>query len=198
MKIVCFPDFGCGGVLCASLNHEKVSMTSEGYMPSSSHDALKIGPSVAEFDSKQWDIAVKKRENMHQQWLGTHVHPRYIIDLEYIERIIYIHVVSLESRCFIAARQCQSEQEWKPTCIDHCLRDRYPDGSLWTTILRHDKIIGIDLYHLVHTPSYRQMIFKVNDILYDEELWIKWYKFNDYRDDMAIALDAYNNINMHR
>ena len=29
LRVVCFPDFGCGGVLCASLNNEKVKMTDE-------------------------------------------------------------------------------------------------------------------------------------------------------------------------
>jgi hypothetical protein len=195
-KVVCFPDFGCGGVICASLNFEKTDITDRGHMPSDSHDILKIGPSVAAFDREKWDVAVGFAQDMHYQWFGTHAHPHDIVDFDYIERIIYIHLASMESRCYVAARQCLSQPEHKSYCLDLCLRDRYRDGSPWTTILQHDKIIGIDLYHLVHTPSYRQMIFEVNDILYDEELWIKWYKFNDYKQDLDLALGLYAKINI--
>ena len=193
LRVVCFPDFGCGGVLCASLNNEKVKMTDEGHMPSESHDQLKLSSSTMNFNLDRWNKVVSDvSDNDRLKWLGTHSHPLDIYTRDEVEHIIYVNIASMESRSFLALRQCKTEKQYKMTCIEMVLKERYPGGSPWTELLTSDKVTCIDLYHLVNTPDYRKLV--LGRFHYEESIWETWYKSNDFKEDMPFALAAFVNV----
>jgi len=197
-KVVSFPDFGCGGIICASLNHDNVPILSNGEIPSKYHNALKIGPSIVGFDKNKWNEAKLESIDYEKFWLGTHAHPSYIIDDPQVEIILYVNVASMESRCLLAARQCKAVSYDKIECMKACLLSRYKDNTIWTqTIHSNPKIISLDFYHLINTPSYRNMRFGTNEIVYDENKWDEWYRYNDFRNDVDLMLSQYPNLNIH-
>ena len=62
LKVVSFPDFGCGGILCALLNNQKFNIIQSGnlkYTDNESHNFLKIGSHLTPFDSDKLQYCIK-------------------------------------------------------------------------------------------------------------------------------------------
>lgn len=198
-KVVCFPDYGCGGILCASLNYDNVPILSNGEIPSEYHEALKFCSSISSFDESEWNAAKSRciKWDYDKFWLGTHAHPSHIINDPQVEIILYVNVASMESRCLLAARQCKSESHYKIECMKLCLTSRYKDNMLWTKLLNDPKVIQLDFYHLINSPSYRNTRLKQHGITFDANLWDEWYRYNDFRNDANLIMQEYAKLNMH-
>jgi len=100
MKLVSFPHYTCGGLLCDMLNDTFSSVGNNGGIQSIEHGVGKIGDSpdvMEEFDSETF----LKHLRMHrtQQWIGTHCWLGNV-DLGQIEQVINVTTETYRSRLY--------------------------------------------------------------------------------------------------
>ena len=100
MKLVSFPHYTCGGLLCDMLNDTFSSVDSHGGIQSIEHWVGNIGDShgvMEEFNSETFFNHIQKRNT--QKWIGTHCWLGQI-DLRQITQVINVTTETYRSRLY--------------------------------------------------------------------------------------------------
>ena len=99
MKLVCFSNNTGGGLVCDLLNGH--SSPAQGYrLNSPEHNIFKIG----DVPGVQWSVDIGAwldrcdQHRNHVQWMGTHLHPRGIPNLDDFQQVVVITTERRTSR----------------------------------------------------------------------------------------------------
>jgi hypothetical protein len=144
MKLVCFSNNTGGGLVCDLLN--KHSSRSSGYkLDSIWHNALKIGDSASiqwSVDRAAWLEKCQRYRHL-DKWLGTHVHPSAIPNLDEFSQIV---VIATETRTSRLYRWLRYYRGW------FC--DTFPDWHESDDLASKDRIRELAKNTIQPYPSY--------------------------------------------
>jgi hypothetical protein len=118
MKLVCFSNNTAGGLVCDLLNHQRSGINSY-RTTGSAHSAFKLGDSPGiqwSVDPVTWQQQVDRFWGT-DHWMGTHVHPSGIPDLNPFQQIVVISTESRRSRLYRWLRYyhgwfCHHDPHW--------------------------------------------------------------------------------------
>jgi hypothetical protein len=127
MKLICFPHYTCGGLLCDVLNNTFSSVNKNGGLNSVTHNIGKIGvvdsdTVLTDFNPTEFVDAIKKKQT--NQWIGTHHWPGYI-DTNEFEKIIVVSTHTYKSRLYRWTR-----------AYHHC----YIKSAPWTGVVGQQRV----------------------------------------------------------
>lgn len=190
MKLVSFPHYTCGGLLCDMLNHTFSSVGSNGGIQSIEHAIGKIGDSpdvMEEFDSETFLKHMQKHAT--QQWIGTHCWLGKI-DLRQVEQVINVTTETYRSRMYRWIRAYHlyyvKSDPWQGLIgidgIDkqretaknylrafRCIHDPAVINLEFADVVETNasmfKVVGQDVSH--HLKRWQQ----INAFLYSQDLW---------------------------
>ena len=139
MKLVCFPNFAAGGLVCEILNPIDsvdfvVGIT---FNHNVHHNLMKIGDNgkvYREFDEAQWQARLLKVSRLpptHQKmWLGTHCHPSCIPE-KYLNQFDEVMAITTETRLskyYRFLRYCHDHvigKQYTPETIAHFVMESF-------------------------------------------------------------------------
>lgn len=189
MKIVSFPDFGCGGIICTLLNKEPLVFYHLGHVESPGHVLLKEHSHRVAFDRIRFAELIFQHKDF-AGWVGTHCHPIDFVDIDEVDQVLYIMGESVESKCLLALRQLEfTDGLADPRMVETLLGQRWFWPNRWQQKVEHPKVTNIDLYEFYSSRDCRQAL---GDI--DESVFAQWYAKNDYMPYMQTALRVWDEM----
>lgn len=190
MKVVSFPDFGCGGIICTLLNKEPLVFYHLGHVDSLGHFLLKEHSHLTAFNRERFTELLALRKYF-TGWAGTHCHPTDFVDIDAVDKILYVTVESVESKCLLALRQLEFTHGLsEPRRVEAVLGERWFWPNRWQQQVAHHKVINVDLYDFYTSQEHRQRV--LGDI--DESVFAQWYDRNNYMPYMQTALEVWDEM----
>jgi len=100
MKLICFPHYTCGGLLCDVLNNTFSPLAANGGIASIHHSVGKIGDAGSIFEQFDSDVLIKALANVPDDtYAGTHCWPGSL-PLEKFNRIINVTTATERSKMY--------------------------------------------------------------------------------------------------
>lgn len=190
MKIVCFPHYTCGGLLCDILNGTFSKINKNGGISSIEHAIGKIGDSdtvYTNFDIN--DIKLIVKNSVDDKWIGTHCWLG-AVDLSIFDQIINITTVTFRSQLYRWIRAyhhhyIKSEPWQNLVGVDAIDKQRETAKNYLIAFekITNERVINIEFADVVEQkagfvnllPSnYQQHLDRwrqVNSFLYTSDLW---------------------------
>ena len=103
MKLICFPHYTCGGLLCDIFENTFSNIGSNGGLASFSHQIGKIGDSADIFDDFDVDMFDDIIKNSNNEYVGTHCHPSKL-NLVNFKQVYVITTTTFKSKIYRWAR----------------------------------------------------------------------------------------------
>lgn len=105
IKLICFPHYTCGGLLCDILNATTSEILPNGGISNHNHDFGKIGDSDSVFYDYNAEDFLKKIETLgdKRSWISTRCHPKNL-PLNKFEKVINITTTTYRSKIYRWAR----------------------------------------------------------------------------------------------
>lgn len=190
MKIISFPHYTCGGLLCDILNNTYSEVDTNGGIRSIHHSLGKIGDS----DSVYTDFDFEKlKQQLLQlstdQWIGTHCWLGHN-DLEGFDQIINVTTMTYRSRLYRWVRAYHhyylSSAPWQGLSgIDEIDKQRETAKNylLPFSPIDHARVINLEFADVVESrPVMTQMLpsdyqshldrwHRINAFLFDDNVW---------------------------
>lgn len=190
MKIISFPHYTCGGLLCDILNGTFSEIGNHGGISCVEHSIGKIGDTanvLENFDTETFMNQVER--NLTQRWIGTHCWLGKI-DFDKIDKIINVTTETYRSRLYRWTRayyhyylKCEPWQGLEG--IDQIDKQRETAKNYLIPFRRitHAKVINLEFADVVET---QQALFdiiggdschhlsrwqQVNSFLYEKHFW---------------------------
>jgi hypothetical protein len=204
LKIVSFPAYGCGGIICCLLNDEPLNFYDSKFVKSKSHNYLKLlddnnnNLSIEVFNQEVENHISKK----NFFWMGTHHHPNDFYQNKNIKNIIYVKTSTVESKVWLTLRTSlhfdvrNSDQHYH--LFRQLILDFYIDPTLsltrkdWELNFDDKKVINVELYDFITNENYRDNILKNFNIDYNKNKFNEWFVKNDLSDLFESAISTYN------
>lgn len=166
-NVVCFPDFGLGGIICTILNNSDLVFNDSrlvGSTKNNEHNALK--------DVTDWDAALTALEP--DRWYGTH-NEYGTFPTKNVGNIIQITTENIQSRFIIFLRAYQFlKPDWvENNTLDSIdpIRELAKQYALPYIIKKKKQCYNIELIDLVTNPK---LLFE------DLTVWNHWLEKNQY------------------
>jgi len=189
MKLVCFPHYTCGGLLCDLLN-QKISKTGKnGGVNNTQHNLAKIGDSDSVFYNYDVDQLMQRLATVKtQDWLGTHCWPGPL-PLDKFDQIINITTATHRSRLYRWVRAYHLYYSHSvPWLSQHeqlrVDKERETAKNYLAAFdpVYHPQVINIEFSEIVEQqPSFMSLVNchsdalvqwrSTNSFLYDQDLW---------------------------
>lgn len=190
MKIISFPHYTCGGLLCDILNKTFSPIGSNGGINSIQHSVGKIGDADSVMVDYDPQILIKKlRDLQTNDWIGTHCWMGNL-DLSGIERLINVTTMTYRSRFYRWVRvyhhYYKSSGPWQGLQgteeIDKQRETAKNYLDSFQTI-HHPHVINLEFSDVVECkPSFLKILDEnskkhidrwksINNFLYDPDLW---------------------------
>ena len=189
MKLVCFPHYTCGGLLCDILNGTHSPIGSNGGIMSIQHSIGKIGDSVDVFEEFDIELLLKKIQKHNSvDWIGTHCWPGKHADL--FESIVNITTTTYKSKMYRWTRAYHlyhnKLDNWSSLQgIDHIDKTRETAKNYFEPFkpVTGKNVINLEFADVVesatsfqklvgHLPAHNMARWKLhNKFLYDADLW---------------------------
>lgn len=102
MKLICFPHYTCGGLLCDIFEQKFSLVLPNGGLKSFAHSIGKIGDSVDVYDEYDPEIFYKKISEIdsgYAGYIGTHCHPAKI-NLDQFDHVLLITTSTYRSKVY--------------------------------------------------------------------------------------------------
>jgi hypothetical protein len=200
VKIVSFPEFGCGGIICAILNDEDLefyNMQHINGIKNESHSYLK-NKNIDRFNDKIKDC-FSKNINF---WLGTHHHPNIFLENKFVNNIIYVKTTNKFSKVWLALRASlglaknthEQYHLYRNLILDFYI-DPFESWYIpddWLKDISHEKIINLELYDFIADEYYRDNLLSNINPYYDKNKFNEWYLKNDLSEFMKYAIDTFD------
>lgn len=198
MKIISFPHYTCGGLLCDIMNNTFSSIGSNGGIDSIQHSIFKIGDSdsvYTQFDKKKFleKISLYTSLTHHSQYYGTHC---WLGDMDFNDinvdelQVINVTTVTYKSRLYRWTRAWYhyyiKSAPWQNLSgLQEIDKQRSTAKNyLLAALPIHKKgFINVEFADIVENkPSFLSLVRqpidhhmerwkKINDFLYMEDLW---------------------------
>lgn len=176
MKLVCFPNFAAGGLVCELLNPTKLNpVTGMTFGNNAQHHVFKIGDNgkvYREFNEIDWRyklILISRWRAVQDMWLGTHCHPTAIPEKYFkeFEQVIAITTETRLSKYYRFLRYC-----WDPTAnkmfpshtIAHLVSESFESDP---------RCINVEFEHIVDGSWVKEM-----NLDYDK--YLVWREINSF------------------
>ena len=179
MKLVCFPNFAAGGLVCELLSPKRADAPSPvfgiTYGGSLPHHLLKIGDNgkvFRSFDEERWlyklDMA-RQLPNIDDMWVGTHCHPSAIPEKYFnqFEKVLAITTVSEMSKYYRYLRWC-----WDPS-LSRTITPMKIASHILETFEPDDRCINVEFEDIVNGSW-------VADMNLDIEDYYGWREINSF------------------
>lgn len=212
MKLVCFPHYTCGGLLCDLLNH-KISKTGKnGGVNNTQHNLAKIGDSDSVFYNYDVDQLMQRLATIKtQDWLGTHCWPG-LLPLDQFDQVINVTTVTHRSQIYRWLRAYQFYYlESKPWLEQHGQaridkeRETAKNYLVPFEPVAHRNVINLEFSEVVeHQPSFANLIRdhkaagnniqgwqQQNDFLYSLPPWTKVASTRFHEAELEVKLNTY-------
>lgn len=194
MKIVSFPHYTCGGLLCEILNDTFSPATSIGSIDGIQHKMAKIGDSASvfvDFDKKQ--LLDKLKEADTDSWIGTHCWLGNMVSDDF--QVINITTATYRSRLYRWTRAWYhmfvKTEPWQNldgmTAIDK-QRETAKNYVPSFDPVHRDNFVNLEFADVVEcTPAFVHLVDRSIDRHID-----RWRTINHflYKDDVWTALPA--------
>lgn len=166
-NVVCFPDFGLGGIICTILNNSQLTFHDSrlpGSTKNQEHNALK--------GVKDWNTALQKLEP--NKWYGTH-NEYGTFPTEHVGNAIQITTENVQSRFIIFLRAYRFlKPNWvEDQSLDSIdpIRELAKQYALPYVINKNKDCYCIELIDLITNPK----------LLFDDlTVWHQWLEKNQY------------------
>jgi hypothetical protein len=189
MRLVCFPHYTCGGLLCDLLNH-KVSKTGKnGGVDSVQHNLGKIGDSDSVFCNYDVDQLMQRLATVKaQNWIGTHCWPGPL-PLDKFDQIINITTATYRSRLYRWVRAYHlyysHSEPWLSQHEQFRVdkeRETAKNYLIAFDPVSHSQVINVEFSEIVEQqPSFMRLVNchsdalrqwrSANSFLYSQDLW---------------------------
>jgi hypothetical protein len=189
MKLVCFPHYTCGGLLCDLLNHKVSKTGSQGGINNFQHNLGKIGDSDSVFRDYSVDQFMQRVSTIKTQyWIGTHCWPGPL-PLSEFQQVINVTTATYRSRLYrwIRAYYLYYSHSEPWLCLTGQQRvDKERETAKNYLIafepVYHSQVINIEFAEIVEQqPSFTNIVDcnsdalvqwrDTNSFLYSQDLW---------------------------
>ncbi len=187
-KLICFPHYTCGGLICDILNDTFSAVGSNGGISSFHHSLGKIGDNSAVF--ADFDVAefMRNLPDLPKQWLGTHCWSGRL-PLDQFEQVINITTTTYKSQAYRWVRTYHHYyvKTWPALSgmeLQDKLRCTAKNYLIPFEAVEHQCVYNIEFADIVEdTQEFRALVGtadvekhldrwkKINNFLYDEKLW---------------------------
>lgn len=212
MKLVCFPHYTCGGLLCDILNHTRHGIASNGGISSPHHNLGKMGDSdtvLTEYNVDQFMSKISKISS--PGWTGTHNWPG-LLPLDQFDQVINVTTVTHRSQIYRWLRAYQFYYlESKPWLEQHGQaridkeRETAKNYLVPFEPVAHRNVINLEFSEVVeHQPSFANLIRdhkaagnniqgwqQQNDFLYSLPPWTKVASTRFHEAEFEVKLNTY-------
>jgi len=204
-RLICFPHYTCGGLLCDIFNQVTSPLDPRGLVLSDHHEAGKIGDSDQIYDVYDPEALYDRlRPYPDDVWLGTHCWPG-LLDADRFSSIIAITTHTQRSRVYRWARAFHHYFQHRPDWIelDHMARvDKSRETAKnyhvpFAPVKHRSNIVNIEFSDVVDiTPRFLQLVQDLdwqadldrwraaNNFLYSLDFWhsdpVQYYHHADY------------------
>jgi hypothetical protein len=190
MKIVSFPHYTCGGLLCDILNGTFSEVDSNGGIASSQHAIGKIDDSNSILDQFDFEELWKRLQDFSQhQWIGTHCWLGGV-DFRRFDRVINITTMTYRSRLYRWLRAYHhyylKTPQWQTvTGLDQIDKQRETAKNYLQSFrpINDERVINLEFAEVVHcSKSFTQLLSdhyqhhldrwcQINSFLYDPNIY---------------------------
>lgn len=177
MKLVCFPNFAAGALVCELLNPIDTEDLADGitFKKNIHHSLMKIGDNgkvFRDFDEAEWHRCLQRLKGiprLAKMWTGTHCHPTAIPEKYFkeFEQVIAITTESRLSKYYRFLRYCWNPatgKEFTPKTIAHFVIEPFESDS---------RCINIEFEHIVDGSWVKEM-----NLDYDK--YLLWREINSF------------------
>jgi hypothetical protein len=189
VKLICFPHYTCGGLLCDILNNTFSSVGSHGGLNSVHHSVGKLGivdsdSVLTQFDHNDFVNGIKKINT--SDWIGTHHWPG-CIDTSEFEQIIVVSTMTYRSRLYRWIRAYHhyysNSTPWLelsgPERIDK-ERETAKNYIIPFDAVHKNKFINIEFSEIVEqSVSFKKLVHTQCHHDYAPHM-LRWKKINDF------------------
>lgn len=209
MKLICFPHYTCGGLLCDLLNDtfSTVNQKSKG-INSFEHNFGKIGDSDSVFDNfnlAAFYSSLEKANLGPNTYIGTHCWPGGV-DIDRFDTVICITTSTYKSRIYRWARSFYHyylpSEPWQLTGMDLVDKQRETAKNYLKPFSPVKNAINIEFSEIVeHAPSFQQLVDghnisasidrwkQLNQFLYEDDFWNSPPVQVYYQAELEVLLD---------
>jgi len=210
MKLVCFPHYTCGGLLCDILNNTFSRVGTNGGINSIHHSFGKIGDVDTvqiNFDQKKLIQSILLKSSDDNLWIGTHCWPG-ALSVDQFEQIISVTTSTWKSRLYRWTRAYHHyfAPQWTHlsgmTQIDK-MRETAKNYHISFDPVTADNVVNIEFADIVDNTQEFKHIVKDYSIQHHIERWqsINNFLYTDiwnaqsthafYQDEVEINLKKY-------
>ena len=189
MNLICFPHYTCGGVLCDILNQTFSPVLSHGGLGSIHHAIGKIGDAATPYTTYDpEELLTKILLTPSDAWAGTHCWPGNL-SFDNFNQIINITTVTERSKIYrwVRAYRHYYSKEWSGiTGIELLdkMRETAKNYLISTEPVFNSSVYNLEFSEVVdsstefykfftqdNTNMHMERWSKINDFLYDTNLW---------------------------
>lgn len=194
MKVICFPHYTCGGLLCDMLNNTFSSIGNHGGLMSIAHSLGKVGDTesvMVDYDINQITNHIKSLNTT--QWVGTHAWPGNWRFADF-EKIIVVTTATSRSKLYrwLRAYHLYYRKTWAMTGME--LTDKIRETAK-NYIRSFDPVYGPNIVNLEFAEVVENKKLFQKIVNADPKHLDRWKNFNYflYAEDLwnSIAVKAY-------
>lgn len=175
------------------LNKESLVYYDQRYIESPGHMLLKEGSHLDAFDAERFAFLTQKHAK-YNVWMGTHAHPKDLLTVSGVERILYMYCGTVESKCLLSLRHLAYAKETDVRKIETLLAQRWFWQNKWQEQVSDPRVVNVDVYHFYASSEYRESLFKELGEEANEALFADWFAKNDHMHMMQDALQVYGEM----
>lgn len=177
MKLICFPNFAAGGLVCELLNPIDTEDLTDGitFKKNIHHNLMKIGDNgkvFRDFDEAAWHKCLTRLRGipkLAKMWTGTHCHPTAIPEKYFkeFEQVIAITTETRLSKYYRFLRYCHDHvigKEFPPKTIAHFVIESFESDP---------RCINVEFEHIVDGSWVKEM-----NLDYDK--YLLWREINSF------------------
>lgn len=210
MKIVSFPHYTCGGLLCDILNNTFSPIGANGGIESIAHDLGKIGDTDTVLVDFDVSVFFKRlRENPTDKWLGTHCWLGND-DCNRFEKLVNVTVTSHRSKLYrwlrsyhlYFSKSLEFANLSKMECIDK-QRETAKNYTISFLPINHPNVINLEFADVVDNKQsfkslagvdYQKHLDRwrtINSFLYTENIWNNELSLRFYEAEVELISGKY-------
>jgi|688.fasta_scaffold389002_2 hypothetical protein len=210
MKIVSFPHYTCGGLLCDILNNTFSSIGANGGIESIAHSLGKIGDTDTVLVDFDVSVLFKRLgENPTDKWLGTHCWLGKV-DCNRFEKLVNVTVTSYRSKLYrwlrsyhlYFSKSVEFANLSKMECIDK-QRETAKNYTIPFLPINHPNVVNLEFADVVDNKQSFKSLAGVdyqrhldrwkttNSFLYNENIWNNELSLRFYEAEVELVSGKY-------
>ena len=213
LKLVCFPHYTCGGLLCSILNktapdNSATFNAANGGLVTSEHQIGKIGDSDTVYTTCSADKLLQQVKSIEDKWISTHCWPNAeIVDIS--SQIINVTTVTSRSKVYRWLRSYhhyfKDSQPWQGLSSVELLdksRETAKNYLVPFDVVHHPKVTNIEFADIVENNAsfsdmaklYPEVYYQwkdINSFLYDDNIWNYPATQSFYQAEFEVLHDNY-------